>query len=66
MIVAERELPPVNCSAKQILPEARWETRFCRSKPTIALYPFPLAVEIEDVHAGERDLMCTIARKIKI
>jgi hypothetical protein len=28
--------------------------------------PLPLAVEIDGMHAGERDLMCTIARKIKI
>jgi len=39
---------------------------FLSLQPTIASYPFPLAVEIEDVHASERDLMCTIARKIKI
>jgi len=32
----------------------------------IALYPFPLAVEIDCIHGGERDLICTIARKIKI
>jgi hypothetical protein len=28
--------------------------------------PLPLPVEIDRIHAGERDLMCTIARKIKI
>jgi hypothetical protein len=28
--------------------------------------PLPLALEIDCIHAGERDLMCTIARKIKI